>query len=224
MRRLAIPFAGLLAVLGLGVLPGTTGTAQAATRDPVVFVHGYLSTASVWDTAVTAFENAGYPASRVFTFQYDFNQSNVTSAQQLQAFVGDVLRRTGAAKLDLVNHSMGGLVTRYYVKNLGGTAVVDQWASLAGANHGTQSANLCSFAASCREMTPGSAFLQQLNSGDETPGAVDYRTWFSACDGVIIPFTSTELTGATNTDAGCVAHTSFPSNQAVLGQLIGWLD
>jgi triacylglycerol lipase len=222
MRRLGIPIAGLLALCTVLVGPATG--AQAAPRDPVVLVHGYLSTNSVWDTAVTAFRNAGYPSSQVFRFQYNYNQSNVTSARQLQTFVNNVLASTGASKVDLVNHSMGGMVTRYYVKNLGGTGVVDQWASLAGANHGTQTANLCSLFASCREMTPGSAFLQQLNSGDETPGGVDYRTWSSACDGVIIPFTSTALAGATNTDSGCVVHTSFPSDQTVLGQLIGWLD
>jgi triacylglycerol lipase len=223
MRRLGIPVAGLLALCA--VLLGPATVAQAATRDPVVFVHGYLSTNSVWDTAATTFQNAGYPSSRVFRFQYNYNQSNVTSARQLQTFVNNVLASTGAGKVDLVNHSMGGLVTRYYVKNLGGTAVVDQWASLAGANHGTQTANLCAlFAASCREMTPGSAFLQQLNAGDETPGAVAYRTWSSACDGVIIPFSSTALAGATNTDAGCVAHTSFPSDPTVLSQLVNYLD
>jgi triacylglycerol lipase len=223
MRRLGMAAAGLLALCS--VVAGPATGAQAAGRNPVVFVHGYLSTNSVWGTAMTTFRAAGYPGAQLFAFQYNYNQSNVTSARQLQAFVGTVLATTGAGKVDLVNHSMGGMVTRYYVKNLGGVAVVDQWASLAGANHGTQTANLCAaFAASCREMTPGSAFLQQLNSGDETPGSIDYRTWSSACDGVITPFSSTALTGAENTDSGCVAHTSFPSNQAVLGQLVNWLD
>jgi triacylglycerol lipase len=221
MRRLAVPVAGLVA--GLAVLFGPAPAAQAAPRDPVVFVHGYLSDNSVWNTAATTFRNAGYTAAQVFRFQYNYNQSNVTSARQLQTFVGTVLASTGASRVDLVNHSMGGLVTRYYVKNLGGTTVVDQWASLAGANHGTLTAGLCAIFPSCREMTPGSPFLQQLNAGDETPGAVLYRTWYSACDGVINPYTSTLLTGATNTNAGCVGHTSFPSNQTVLGQLIGWL-
>jgi triacylglycerol lipase len=223
MRRvLSLGIAALLSAAGLLLSPVP---AQAAIdRDPVIFVHGYASTASVWDAMIARFRAAGYASDQVFTFQYNFNQSNVTSANQLRSRVSAVLAQTGASRVDLVNHSMGGLVTRYYVKNLGGTSVVDQWGSLAGANHGTTAATLCLLFASCRQMSPGSPFLAQLNSGDETPGPTVYRTWYSACDGVIIPYTSTVLSGATNTNVGCVTHLGFLANGTVANQLIGWLD
>ncbi|MCZ7414840.1 MULTISPECIES: esterase/lipase family protein [unclassified Streptomyces] len=46
---------------------------------------------------------------------------------------------------------MGGLSSRYYLKNLGGTSKVDSWASLGGPNHGTDMAEAC-FNTSCLEM------------------------------------------------------------------------
>lgn len=45
--------------------------------------------------------------------------------------------QTGASKVAIVNHSMGGLVSQYYLKVLGGDTGVSHLASIAGANHGT---------------------------------------------------------------------------------------
>jgi triacylglycerol lipase len=68
-------------------------------------------------------------------------------------------------------------------------------------------------------MRPGSAFLTQLNSGDETPGAFRYGTFWSECDGVIWPADSTVLKGATNTNVGCVTHSGLLTNAGVYGQV-----
>lgn len=43
-----------------------------------------------------------------------------------------------------------------------------------------------------------SQFLQRLNSGDETPGNVDYTTVRSRRDLVVLPTSSVMLAGATN--------------------------
>lgn len=46
--------------------------------------------------------------------------------------------------MDVVAHSMGSLSSRYYLKNPGGTARVDEWVSIGGPNHGTYTAAGCS--------------------------------------------------------------------------------
>lgn len=46
------------------------------------------------------------------------------SAAQLSAFVDKVLSATNATKVDLVGHSQGSLMPRYYLKFLGGQAKV----------------------------------------------------------------------------------------------------
>jgi triacylglycerol lipase len=68
-------------------------------------------------------------------------------------------------------------------------------------------------------MRPGSSFLNALNSGDETPGAVHYGTWWSPCDEVINPDTSTILSGATNTQTACLSHSGVKESATVYAQV-----
>ncbi len=68
-------------------------------------------------------------------------------------------------------------------------------------------------------MRQGSTFLKALNQGDETPGAVNYRTWWSPCDEVINPDSSVALSGATNTQTSCMTHSSLHENATVYAQV-----
>lgn len=195
-------------------------TAHAATHHPVVFVHGISSSSSSWDEWVDYFEADGYTAAELDAWSYSWSQSNATTASQLATEIKNVLARTGASKVDLVVHSMGTLSSRYYLKNLGGTAYVDDFVSVAGTNHGTSTASLCSWLyTSCAEMTTGSSFLTALNSGDETPGSVSYATYWSNCDEAINPDSSALLSGATNVGVGCISHTDINNDQGVYEQV-----
>lgn len=190
--------------------------ARAAAHNPVVFVHGLSSSASSWDEWRGYFLADGYPSSELDAWSYDWSQSNATTAQQLSTEIKNVLARTGASKVDLVVHSMGALGARYYLKNLGGTAYVDDFVSTAGVNHGTTVAGWCRWLyTSCNEMYTGSSFLTALNSGDETPGSVSYASYWSNCDDALTPDTTAILNGATNVEVGCVSHTDMNNDHAV---------
>ncbi|MFF4364571.1 esterase/lipase family protein [Streptomyces sp. NPDC001594] len=198
----------------MAVAPAVAARA-AAIPDPIVFVHGWNSDGSTWTTMADRFRADGWPADRLHQWSYPTSQSNATTASALAREIDRVLAATGAAKVDLVTHSMGSLSSRYYLKNLGGDTKVDGWVSLAGPNHGTGTAYWCG-GASCTEMRPGSAFLNELNSGDETPGSVRYATWRSSCDGIVKPENTVVLDGARNTrTASCVQHTGFPVDPTV---------
>jgi triacylglycerol lipase len=69
-------------------------------------------------------------------------------------------------------------------------------------------------------MMPGSSFLNALNSGDETPGSVRYGTWRSPCDELVVPSSSTSLSGAAqNIQTACISHSALRTDATVYGQV-----
>lgn len=218
MRRLIL--SGLLALFSTVTFMVPSGEETTASHvDPILFVHGYTSNAATWNTTISRFQADGWESNRLFAYTFSSTQSNATIAQAVAQRVNEIKAATGAAKVDIITHSMGGLSSRYYIKNLGGAANVDDWVSLAGPNHGTTWAFGCFFSSPCNQMIPGSSFLNQLNSGDETPGAVNYGTWWSSCDELINPDTSTILSGATNTNVGCLSHSGVKDSANVYAQV-----
>jgi len=220
-----LTFRLVLAGLTLALLSVVAPSAQSpasgqVAADPILFVHGWNSSATTWNTMIDRFVAAGYPRSRLLAITYNSNQSNATIANQVRDAATSLRNSTGAAKVDIVTHSMGGLSSRYYLKNLGGSALVDDWVSLGGPNHGTNFAYACYlFSAGCRDMIGGSGFLNALNSGDETPGTTNYGTFWSSCDEIINPDSSVLLSGATNTGVGCLGHSELHSNAGVFNQV-----
>jgi len=205
----------LVLVVGITAL----APAAASAHDPILFVHGWNSNSSTWNTMINRFTADGWTAAELNNWSYNFSQSNATTASQIATKVNQILAATGAAKVDLISHSMGGLSTRYYVRNLGGGAKVDDYVSLGGPNHGTNTASFC-FSTACREMRIGSSFLSALNSGDETPDVgVNWMTWWSPCDGVINPDSSVALNGATNTQTACMSHSALHEDATVYAQV-----
>ena len=213
MRRMFGILTALIAALATFAI---TPAAQAAPTRPVIFVHGYTGSASNWVTAMSVFRLHGYRSDQLFAYEYNSYGDNVQNARGLASYVEQVKARTGASQVDIVNHSMGGLVSLYYLKVLNGHPNVGRLASIAGANHGTTYAAACLIFTTCQQMYPGSSFIAQITSGDETPGDTRYATWYSPCDGIIIPYTSTRLDGATNNLVACQTHLGFLADTSVL--------
>jgi len=217
MRRLV--HAGLFLVAVSFAFFATPRQSTANHVDPILFVHGYTSDASAWNTMISRFQADGWESNRLFAYTFSSTKSNASIAQDVKARVDQIRAATGATKVDIITHSMGGLSSRYYLKNLGGQANVDDWVSLGGPNHGTTWAYGCFFFSPCNQMIPGSSFLNGLNSGDETPGAVNYGTWWSPCDELINPDTSVILSGASNTQTSCMGHSALRTDLTVYSQV-----
>lgn len=197
-------------------------TALQVLHDPIVFIHGFQGSSAIWTTMIDRLKIDGWTDAPLVAWTYDSNQSNVTTAQRLQATVDSLLAATGAKKVDIITHSMGGLSARYFSKNLTGSEKIDGFVFLGAPNHGTTLADLCPIQ-SCLEMRPGSGFLAALNAGDETPGTPRYATWWTPCDQLTTPPESVVLDGASNTQTACMAHSDLYINSTVYAQVRDWV-
>jgi len=201
------------------LLIGVAGVAPASSlaQDPILFIHGWSESSSLWNTMIGRFEKDGYAKAALSAYSYNTATSNKTLAEtEVKSRVQTLLNNNpGATKVDIIAHSMGSLNSRWYIKSVaGGQEKVDDWVSLGGPNHGTETANTCS-QTSCIEMRVGSTFLKELNATDETPGAVNYGTWWSPCDEIINPDESVILSGATNHKTACLTHAGLTTDETV---------
>src|SRR3989339_87536 len=120
----------------------------------------------------------------------DDNYGITEYAERLSKIVDNVLYATGKNKVIIIAHSMGGLVSRSYIKDYGGDKKVDKLVTIGTPNHGTYGVaeNLCDFrgglkdSLECGDMKNNSTFIKNLNSGDETYGNVKYYTIAGNCD------------------------------------------
>lgn len=186
--------------------------------DPVVLVHGTFETmAKNWPTLSPKLKSEGYC---VFALNYGGNAMGpiAESAKELDAFVGAVLGATGARKVDLVGHSQGGMMPRYYIKNLGGATKVDDLVGIVPSNHGTQNAipRPAGFETSacpaCDEQQAGSEFLTDLNARDETPTGPDYTVVTTKYDEIVTPYTSAFLEGSARQVTNITLQDACPLN------------
>jgi len=186
---------------------------------PVVLVHGtFADMSDSWQALSPLLKNNGWC---VFALNYGsyagsgavgiYGTGEIrNSAKELSAFVDKVLAATGASQVDIVGHSQGGMMPRYYLKFLGGASKTHALVGLSPSNHGTTvdgigilarffpggsqfTGALCP---ACEEQIVGSAFLAELNSGGDTVPGVEYTVIQTRYDQVVTPYTSAFLSGS----------------------------
>lgn len=191
-------------------------TPTAAHPRPVVLVHGTgAQMATNWRYLSPSLKAAGYC---VFAFNYGgppafgflWARGPVAdSAQELSEFVDAVLGTTGASEVDIVGHSQGGLMPRWYLKFLGGAAKVHTLVGLSPSNHGTTFFGLTALSnpdypppggfydecGACADQQAGSSFNQQLDAGGDTVAGVDYTVIQTRYDEIVTPYTQSFLAG-----------------------------
>jgi triacylglycerol lipase len=148
------------------------------------------------------------------------------SADALGTAVRAVLARTGAATVDLVGYSAGGVVARLWVAD-GGAAQVRRVVTLGSPQHGTELADLAGSVvpgecpAGCQDLATDSALLRRLNAGDETPTGPTWVSFWTTQDQTVQPPDSARLDGALNVPVQSVcadarvSHGTLPTDPLV---------
>ena len=99
-------------------------------RDPVIIIPGILGSQEVfgirvldpifgtYDSLFKTFEGNGYDYDEnLFTFPYEWHDSNIEKAQMLAEKIRDIKGKNNWPKVDIVAHSMGGLLAREYIES-----------------------------------------------------------------------------------------------------------
>jgi triacylglycerol lipase len=190
----------------------------AADPNPVVLVHGLGATlGDNWRTLAPLLKNNGFC---VFGLTYGRQpglayvgglQRMEDSSAELAAFVDKVLAATGAKKVDLLGHSEGTVMPRWYLSFRGGAAKVDKYVQLTPLWNGTELAGIgtllgasralglepavySTFAGvgcgSCPEFARGSEYLNKVNAAGPAVPGVTYTEVATKYDELVVPYTS----------------------------------
>jgi pimeloyl-ACP methyl ester carboxylesterase len=143
-----------------------------------------------------------------------------TSAQQIKAFILQVLTETGAAQVDIVGHSEGAFQALYVTKTQGIARKIDRVVAIAPPSHGTTFAGLYNLAflfgeaertlvgqllttfgcPACSDLGTGGSAVATLDNGPIAQAGVTYTIIASRYDELVTP-TSTAFVdepGVTN--------------------------
>lgn len=196
----------MLAVAAL--FPAASAVAQT---EPVVFVHGYAGHSSNFNTIIARMQASGYPASKLYTFNYNsILASDTASARELAGYVAHVRRANGNAQVAIVAHSNGGLVARSFILTPAGKASTRRFVSLGAPHAGTLSAYACASPA-CYDMRAGSLLLSGL------AGRGCDRSLWSPADNVILPASSARC--GTSIEVAPVDHLALLTDESVYKSL-----
>lgn len=185
---------------------------------PVVLLHGLSNQTVTWNTLAPVLASEGYC---VFSTTYGTGPAgplgSVTSieqsAGQIGAFIDRVLSVTGAARVDLVGHSMGGAIPFYYINHAGGAARIDDYIAMAAPFHGTTLSGIQSMFAQALTAVPtvdeaitphcgpcqfsyGSPYLRTLDPNPAVAPDIHFTTIVTRYDQIATPYETGMLAGA----------------------------
>ncbi|SCF78135.1 alpha/beta fold hydrolase [Streptomyces sp. Cmuel-A718b] len=198
--------AGRLAVYPFGLAPERGGTAPAeagppaitdppapattvppvvpSAAPPVVLLHGFIDNRSAFVVLRRTLARHGR---RPESLNYSPLTRDVrTAAGLLGRHVEEICARTGHSRVDIVGHSLGGLIARYYVQRLGGDRRVRTLVTLGTPHGGTAVAPGAGVHPIVRQMRGGSSVIEELRG--PAPGCrTRFVGFWSELDQVMVP-------------------------------------
>ena len=190
---------------------------------PVVLVHGVNGSSANYDVIAARLVEAGWPPEFVYLFDAEDPAwgCNVDNASAIAALVDQAMIETCEPRVDLVAHSMGVISTRHFLKNLGGTELVNTYGTLGGMHHGVASACWApDFLGVCvwQEICETGDLVTQLNEPPATPGDLFWASIYGTADETI-PNESSHLDGAENIVMDGVDHVGLLEDEATWEEL-----
>ncbi|MFH8688046.1 lipase family alpha/beta hydrolase [Streptomyces anulatus] len=193
---------------------------------PVVLLHGFIDNRSAFVVLRRALTRHG--RRHLESLNYSPLTRDIRAAADLLGLhVEEICARTGHSRVDIVGHSLGGLIARYYVQRLGGDRRVRTLVTLGTPHGGTAVAPGAGIHPIVRQMRGGSSVIEELR----TP-ARDCRTRFvsfwSELDQVMVPVETACVDhpdlDAVNVRVTGIGHLALPVHPTVAAAILEALD
>ncbi len=188
----------------------------APSRAPVLLIHGVLCNAGVWHPFKRWLEDRGIAP--VYTLSYGPPLASIELfAEQAAAKIEAILQDTGARKVIVVAHSMGGLVMRAYLRRFGGSNVA-RLVTIATPHEGSVLAWIA-FGQSIAQLRPRNPWLTELGTpeGADLPPIVSLWSWH---DSMVAPQTSSRVAFGENIEVAGVGHTALLRDRQVFERVL----
>jgi triacylglycerol lipase len=176
---LALAASSLLYPFGIGAT--RKRTARRAEQRTVVLVHGYLGNRSSFYPLAAYLRTQGVGS--LLSFSYSATNGIERAAIELRRFLQERVR---GGRIDLVCHSLGGLIARTWVQLLGGARRVDRCILLGTPQRGTYNAYWL-FSRIGRELRPDSPLIERLHATRDAASRVRFSSIVAGSDNIVIP-------------------------------------
>jgi pimeloyl-ACP methyl ester carboxylesterase len=216
-----------LGLIDSGVRNGRP-SGDPARDTPVLLVHGFGHNRSGWFVLNQHLRDAGFTS--VHTWNYDPWRHDVPElAEMLSDRIEMLCALTGAERINIVGHSLGGILLRWYVQELGGDRRVQTAVTVASPHQGTR---LATFIPGRRgriatELAPRSWLLRRLEQTAH-PSPVRWVAFYSNLDFFVQPASSAMITDpglhATNVFVKDVGHLSIMLSARVASGIVDALQ
>ncbi|MEM8955932.1 MAG: alpha/beta fold hydrolase [Verrucomicrobiota bacterium] len=219
---LAIPCSILFA--SCSTLPselGEEGAGVGLSGKRVVLVHGIFDTRITMIPLRKALENDGFQCFMPSLRPADGRGGLESMAQQLEAFIEEEFGPDET--FSIVAFSMGGLVSRHYLQELGGVRRCRGFHTIATPHRGTYFAYLYPNAGT-RQMRPRSAFLDELETAEGAFTTMPVTAYYNPYDNVILPAENSMWDQAENVSIKSAIHTGVLWKKALHEDLIDRLN
>ncbi|MFF8969626.1 esterase/lipase family protein [Streptomyces sp. NPDC014995] len=208
---------------GVAALPAVEGTGDDPARlpaqgqPPVVLLHGFIDNRSVFVLLRRSLAQHG--RHRVESLNYSPLTCDIRiAAELLGRHIEEICERTGSSQVDVVGHSLGGLIARYYAQRLGGDARIRTLVTLGTPHAGTRVAPLANAHPIVRQMRPGSEVIEELSR--PAPGCrTHFVSFWSDLDHLMDPLEAARIDHpdllAQNVQVSGIGHLALPVHPAV---------